>query len=431
MRRYVPPESVEEQWDIPGLETALAADFQMQAPVGEWLKADHELTDDTLRERLVDGRARRSTPSKEAQVGPELMRQFERSLMLQTLDQHWREHLADARPPAPGHPPARLRAEEPEAGVQARGVRALLRHARPHQAGRRQGRAHRAGAHARRTSRRSRRRRRSATSSTSTPTTTRRWRAATADAARRASGAAPFVRARREGRPQRSLPLRLGQEVQAVPRPADLTALRPASATADRRAVPNRYMPVRYTPPARRPAAGPRRRARHRRGEDQELAARRRAARRCSTPAAVAAGVFTQNRFCAAPVTVCRRHLAPASARRRSARSSSTPATPTPAPASAGIADGRADLRGGRVAARLHAAGGAAVLDRRDHGAAAGRPRSSPRCRPRSAALRARPLVRRGVGDHDDRHGAQGRVAARRRRRRRRSPSPASPRAPA
>ena len=53
VRRYVPAESVEEQWDIPGLETALAADFQMQAPVGEWLKTEHDLTDDKLRERLA------------------------------------------------------------------------------------------------------------------------------------------------------------------------------------------------------------------------------------------------------------------------------------------------------------------------------------------------------------------------------------------
>jgi preprotein translocase subunit SecA len=94
VRRYVPAESVEEQWDIPGLETALAADFQMQAPVGEWLKTDHDLTDDKLRERLAVA-AIDQYASKEAQVGPELMRQFERSLMLQTLDSQWRDHLAN------------------------------------------------------------------------------------------------------------------------------------------------------------------------------------------------------------------------------------------------------------------------------------------------------------------------------------------------
>ncbi len=94
VRRYVPAESVEEQWDIPGLETALAADFQMQAPVGEWLKTEHDLTDDKLRERLATA-AIDQYASKETQVGPELMRQFERSLMLQTLDSQWRDHLAN------------------------------------------------------------------------------------------------------------------------------------------------------------------------------------------------------------------------------------------------------------------------------------------------------------------------------------------------
>ncbi len=94
VRRYVPPESVEEQWDIPGLEAVLLADFQLQAPVGEWLKTDHDLTDETLRERLAAA-ALAQYEGKEAQVGPELMRQFERSLMLQTVDQQWRDHLAN------------------------------------------------------------------------------------------------------------------------------------------------------------------------------------------------------------------------------------------------------------------------------------------------------------------------------------------------
>jgi preprotein translocase subunit SecA len=94
VRRYVPPESVEEQWDIPGLEAVLLADFQLQAPVGEWLKTDHDLTDETLRERLAAS-ALAQYEGKEAQVGPELMRQFERSLMLQTVDQQWRDHLAN------------------------------------------------------------------------------------------------------------------------------------------------------------------------------------------------------------------------------------------------------------------------------------------------------------------------------------------------
>ncbi len=94
VKRYIPPESVEEQWDVPGLEAALASEFQMQSPVAQWLKDDPDITDDKLRDRLSDA-ALAQYASKEAQVGPELMRQFERSLMLQTLDQHWRDHLAN------------------------------------------------------------------------------------------------------------------------------------------------------------------------------------------------------------------------------------------------------------------------------------------------------------------------------------------------
>ncbi len=94
VRRYVPPESVEEQWDIPGLETALLADFQMQAPVADWMKSDSDLTEETIRERLVEA-ALAQYAQKESLVGPELMRQFERSLMLQTLDGQWRDHLAN------------------------------------------------------------------------------------------------------------------------------------------------------------------------------------------------------------------------------------------------------------------------------------------------------------------------------------------------
>ena len=65
----------------------------MQAPIAEWMKADSELTDETLRERLVDG-ALGSTPPRKREVGTDLMRQFERGLMLQTLDGQWRDHLA-------------------------------------------------------------------------------------------------------------------------------------------------------------------------------------------------------------------------------------------------------------------------------------------------------------------------------------------------
>ncbi len=93
VKRHVPPDSVEEQWDIAGLEASLAGDYQISAPVGEWVSNEAELNDETLRERLGE-LGIESWKAREASIGTELMRQFERSLMLQTLDHHWRDHLA-------------------------------------------------------------------------------------------------------------------------------------------------------------------------------------------------------------------------------------------------------------------------------------------------------------------------------------------------
>ncbi|MFI4887722.1 MAG: preprotein translocase subunit SecA [Burkholderiales bacterium] len=92
-KRHIPPESVEEQWDVAGLDSTLASEYQLAAPVGAWLAAEPELDDVALRERL-EKLADTAWHDKETQVGAELLRQFERSLMLQTLDHHWREHLA-------------------------------------------------------------------------------------------------------------------------------------------------------------------------------------------------------------------------------------------------------------------------------------------------------------------------------------------------
>ncbi|HEX5864064.1 MAG TPA: preprotein translocase subunit SecA, partial [Casimicrobiaceae bacterium] len=91
-RLYVPPETVEEQWDIPALEAALAAQFEIKVDAGEWMKTEPELTDEALRERLRDF-ALKQYEAKLEQVGPELFHPFERNLMLQMVDQHWREHL--------------------------------------------------------------------------------------------------------------------------------------------------------------------------------------------------------------------------------------------------------------------------------------------------------------------------------------------------
>jgi preprotein translocase subunit SecA len=90
---YVPPESVEEQWDVPGLEAAMAAQYEIKADLADWIKTEPELSDETLRERVRD-LALQHYEKKLSLVGPDLFHPFERNLMLQMVDQHWREHLA-------------------------------------------------------------------------------------------------------------------------------------------------------------------------------------------------------------------------------------------------------------------------------------------------------------------------------------------------
>ncbi|WP_313378940.1 preprotein translocase subunit SecA [Achromobacter insolitus] len=90
---YVPPESVEEQWDVPALQKALEADWHVQLPLTEMLEKESNLTDDDLRERVVSA-ARDAYQAKVDQVGMESWSQFERSIMLQAIDTHWREHLS-------------------------------------------------------------------------------------------------------------------------------------------------------------------------------------------------------------------------------------------------------------------------------------------------------------------------------------------------
>ena len=261
VKRYVPPESVEEQWDIAGLDDALAAEFQMQAPVDEWLKSDPELTDDTLRERLAAA-ALAQYAQKEEQVGPELMRQFERSLMLQTLDSQWRDHLAaldhlrqgiHLRGYAQKNPKQEYKRESFELfsdmldrikhdvvkivltvqvrtqeDVQAVEEAPAVTNVRYQHADYEEALA-----------------------------------ANAADEAAREARAGAVRPRRREGRPQRPLPVRLGQEVQAVPRP-DLTVERlpvgaATSLIAHRPATADHARPLRPANPGGA-AAGPGRR---------------------------------------------------------------------------------------------------------------------------------------------------------------------------
>ncbi|HXI36788.1 MAG TPA: preprotein translocase subunit SecA, partial [Burkholderiales bacterium] len=92
-RQYVPPESVEEQWDVPGLETALKSELRLELPVRAWLENESELGDEALIERIV-AKANEVYAAKVPADFTPRWREFERYQMLQILDAHWREHLA-------------------------------------------------------------------------------------------------------------------------------------------------------------------------------------------------------------------------------------------------------------------------------------------------------------------------------------------------
>jgi len=88
---FIPPMSVEEQWDIPGLEKQLEAEFGLTLPVAQWLEEDTGLHEETLRERIVAA-VQTAYDEKSAGVGAG-MRQLEKQIMLQVLDTLWKEHL--------------------------------------------------------------------------------------------------------------------------------------------------------------------------------------------------------------------------------------------------------------------------------------------------------------------------------------------------
>jgi len=92
-RRHVPTDSVEEQWDLPALEKELASELLLVAPVAEWVKNEPTLSDGAILKRIVD-MADEAYSAKVELVGAEAFHQFERNVMLQSLDTHWREHLA-------------------------------------------------------------------------------------------------------------------------------------------------------------------------------------------------------------------------------------------------------------------------------------------------------------------------------------------------
>ena len=90
---HIPPQSLEEMWDIEGLQARLKNDFDLELPIQEWLDKEPELHEETLRERIF-ANALEVYKRKEEVVGAEMMRHFEKGVMLQTLDSLWKEHLA-------------------------------------------------------------------------------------------------------------------------------------------------------------------------------------------------------------------------------------------------------------------------------------------------------------------------------------------------
>ena len=90
---FIPPESIHDQWDIAGLENALRTDLSIELPVQQWLDQDRRLDEEGLIERISDEVISRYRQRRE-QMGDESAAMLERHFMLNSLDRHWKDHLA-------------------------------------------------------------------------------------------------------------------------------------------------------------------------------------------------------------------------------------------------------------------------------------------------------------------------------------------------
>lgn len=90
---YIPPQSLVEMWDVAGLEERLRADFAIELSIQQWLDESTSMDDDTIRERVLNALID-EYKKKEDVVGAQVLRQFEKTIMLQSLDMHWKDHLA-------------------------------------------------------------------------------------------------------------------------------------------------------------------------------------------------------------------------------------------------------------------------------------------------------------------------------------------------
>jgi len=92
MDHFIQPNSMEEQWDIAGLEAAIQKEFELEFTITQWLEEDEHLHEETLRERVIDAMAK-VYAEKEELAGSETVRHFEKAVMLQIVDHQWKEHL--------------------------------------------------------------------------------------------------------------------------------------------------------------------------------------------------------------------------------------------------------------------------------------------------------------------------------------------------
>ena len=92
-RLYVPAGSIEEQWDIKGLEESLANEFGEELPIRQWIDEDENLGDEDILDRIVE-HFEQAYDAKVALVGEDIARRYEKEIMLMVLDRHWKEHLA-------------------------------------------------------------------------------------------------------------------------------------------------------------------------------------------------------------------------------------------------------------------------------------------------------------------------------------------------
>ncbi|MFK3722973.1 preprotein translocase subunit SecA [Pseudomonas monteilii] len=91
--QHIPPQSLPEQWDVAGLEAALASDFAIKLPIQQWLDEDERLYEETLREKLLS-EITTAYHEKEDQAGAEALRSFEKQIVLRVLDDLWKDHLS-------------------------------------------------------------------------------------------------------------------------------------------------------------------------------------------------------------------------------------------------------------------------------------------------------------------------------------------------